>query len=90
MKNTSKKEKVNIRVTVAEKNRILRDAEKQKMSLSDYSREILLSPNRKIAKEGVAISNFLVKCQEMINYIYASYDVDEKLERMMDELWEIS
>ena len=51
MKNDAKKEKVNIRVTVAEKNKIIKDAEKLNMSLSDYSRAILLSPNKKIAKK---------------------------------------
>lgn len=90
MKNDAKKEKVNIRVTVAEKNKIIKDAEKLNMSLSDYSRAILLSPNKKIAKGDVVISNILVKCQEMINYIHDSYNVDGELERMMEELWEIS
>lgn len=90
MKNTAKKEKVNIRVTVDEKNKISKAAEKMNMSLSDYARMILLSPSKKITKGDVAKSNFLVKCQEIINYIEDEYDMNGELERRIEELWEIS
>ncbi|MCM1236057.1 MAG: hypothetical protein NC489_38710 [Ruminococcus flavefaciens] len=90
MKDDTKKDKVNIRVTKKEKNKILKDAKKLDMSISDYSRMLLLSPNKKVAAGNVVISNLLVKSQEMVNYIHDTYNADDKLERMMEELWEIS
>ena len=60
------------------------------MSVSDYSRMILLSQDRNRTAGNVLMSNMLVKSQELVNYIQDSYGNDKKLERMIEGLWEIN
>lgn len=89
MKKTVRNEKLNIRITSSEKNKISKRAEILNMSISDYSRMILLSQDRKKTSGNVIMSNMLVKSQEIVNYLQDTYGNDKKLERMMDKLWEI-
>ncbi len=89
MKEIIRNEKLNIRITSSEKNKISKRAEILNMSISNYSRMILLSQDRKQISGNVMMSNMLVKSQEMVNYIQKTYGNDGKLERMMDKLWEI-
>lgn len=88
MKKTVRNEKLNIRITSSEKNKISKRAEILNMSISDYSRMILLSQDRKKTSGNVIMSNMLVKSQEIVNYLQDTYGNDKKLERMMDKLWE--
>lgn len=90
MKETIRNKKLNIRMTSSEKNRISKKAEKLDMSVSDYSRMILLSQDRNRTAANVLMSNMLVKSQELVNYIQDSYGNDKKLERMIEGLWEIN
>ena len=89
MKKTVRNEKLNIRITSSEKNKISKRAEILNMSISNYSRMILLSQDRKQISGNVMMSNMLVKSQEIVNYLQDTYGNDKKLERMMDKLWEI-
>lgn len=89
MKETVRNEKLNIRITSSEKKKISKRAKILDMRVSDYSRMILLSQDRKQTSGNVMMSNILVKSQEMVNYIQEVYGNDGKLERMMDKLWEI-
>ena len=89
MKEILRNEKLNIRITSSEKNKISKRAEILNMSISDYSRMILLSQDRKKTSGNVIMSNMLVKSQEIVNYLQDTYGNDKKLERMMDKLWEI-
>lgn len=89
MKEILRNEKLNIRITSSEKNKISKRAEILNMSISNYSRMISLSQDRKQISGNVMMSNMLVKSQEMVNYIQKTYGKDGKLERMMDKLWEI-
>lgn len=59
------------------------------MSISNYSKMILLSQDKKQTAGDVIMSNMLVRSQEMVNYIQDTYGNDKKLERMMEKLWEI-
>lgn len=89
MKKDTRNEKLDVRVTSSEKNKILKRAKKLDMSVSNYLRMILLSQDKKTEGK-VVMGNMLVKSQELVNYIQDSYGNDKKLERMMDELWEIN
>lgn len=90
MKEVIRNNKLNIRVSSDEKKEILKKAKKMNMSISDYSRMILLSKDRKGITGNLMVSNILVKSQELVNYIQDSYGKDKELERMIDELWEIN
>lgn len=90
MKEVIRNNKLNIRVSSDEKKEILKKAKKMNMSISDYSRMILLSKDRKGITGNLMVSNILVKSQELANYIQDSYGKDKELERMIGELWEIN
>lgn len=90
MKEVIRNKKLNIRVSSDEKKEILKKAKKMNMSISDYSRMILLSKDRKGITGNLMVSNILVKSQELANYIQDSYGKDKELERMIGELWEIN
>lgn len=90
MKEVIRNNKLNIRVSSDEKKEILKKAKKMNMSISDYSRMILLSKDRKGITGNLMVSNILVKSQELVNYIQDSYGKDKELERMINELWEIN
>lgn len=90
MKEEIRNEKLNIRVNPDEKNKILKKAKKMNMSISDYSRMILLSKDRKGTTGNLMVSNILARSQQLVNYIQDSYGKDKELERMIDELWEIN
>lgn len=90
MKEDIRNEKLNIRVSLDEKSKILKKAKKMNMSISDYSRMILLSKDKKGTAGNLMVSNILTKSQELVNYIQDSYGNDKELERMINELWEIN
>lgn len=90
MKEVIRNNKLNIRVSSDEKKEILKKAKKMNVSISDYSRMILLSKDRKGITGNLMVSNILVKSQELANYIQDSYGKDKELERMIGELWEIN
>ena len=69
MKEILRNEILNIRITSSEKNKISKRAEILNMSISDYSRMILLSQDRKKTSGNVIMSNMLVKSQEIVNYL---------------------
>lgn len=90
MKENNRDKKLNIRISSSEKDKILKKAKKLNMSISDYSRMILLSRDKKKTAGNLMASNILAKSQELVNYIQDSYGNDKELERMIDELWEIN
>lgn len=89
MKENNRDKKLNIRISSSEKDNILKKAKKLNMSISDYSRMILLSRDKKKTAGNLMASNILAKSQELVNYIQDSYGNDKELGRMIDELWEI-
>lgn len=90
MKENNRDKKLNIRISSSEKDNILKKAKKLNMSISDYSRMILLSRDKKKTAGNLMAGIILVKSQELVNYIQDSYGNDKELERMIDELWEIN
>lgn len=90
MKDDIRNEKLNIRVSSDEKSKIMKKAKKMNMSVSDYSRMILLSKDKKGSVGNLMASNILAKSQELVNYIQDLYGNNKELGRMIDELWEIN
>ena len=90
MKEVIRNKKLNIRVSSDEKKEILKKAKIMNMRISDYSRMILLSKDKKGTEANLMVSNILIKSQELVNYIQDSYGKDKELERMINELWEIN
>ena len=90
MKNNLKKEKLNIRITSKEKKMLSKRAESTGMTISDYARMVLLSSDSKAGNGNIAMTVLLVGVQEIANYIEETYGEDEKLERKVKKLWEIS
>lgn len=83
-----KGEKITFRVRAAEKRRLCKKAEQEGLSVSEYIRKIVVSHEGKKGEKDVRSGILLVKTSEILNYIQEKYDVDRKLERMVDELWE--
>ena len=90
MKEVIRNKKLNIRGSSDEKKEILKKAKKMNMRISDYSRTILLSKDKKGTEANLMVSSILIKSQELVNYIQDSYGKDKELERMINELWEIN
>ena len=85
-----KKEKLNIRLMPSEKKRLVEKAEKNDMNVSDYVRKILFGKGKYQAERVDKIVYPLIKVQESANYINEKYSSgnDEKLERMLEEVWD--
>lgn len=88
MKNTLKKEKLNIRVCKEEKVRLKRNAKRINMSVSDYVRVKLFTPNKDGKDSKLLLGVMLVKVQEIVNYIQEKYGENDELKEMVEELWE--
>lgn len=89
MKNTVKKEKLAIRINSNEKKKLLSSAKRVNLNLSSYVRMKLFSPVNKGKSEesNLKIGRITVEAQEILNYIQDKYENDDKLERMVENLW---
>ena len=84
-----KKEKLDIRVSSKEKKKLLSSAKRIGLSLSSYVRIKLFSPDSKgrSAELRLKMGRITVETQEILNYIQDKYWEDEKLEKMVENLW---
>lgn len=92
MKKTVKKDKLDIRLSVSEKNRLVKYAKQRNMKLSEYARMKLFTFDKGKTEQKILISMLLVKANEILNFVQEKYVRDEsseKLERMVEELWEL-
>lgn len=89
MKKVIKKEKLDIRITLNEKRKLLRFAKRLNLTLSSYVRMKLFSPDSKMKNEELRLKMgyISIEAQEMLNYLQEKYKGDEELERMVRNLW---
>ena len=84
-KKVLKESSITIRIPEKDKRRLKIEAEKSCMTLSDYTRQILLE------EEGKSNLNYIslaVYCQELLNHIDSKYGIkDKKTERLVSEIW---
>lgn len=85
-KENKKTERITIRVTSKEKEKLTKAAKKQNMNLSEYMVNVGL--NRKLIsnKNNTGLCD-LITIQEMYNYIECNYGCDRNLERMCNQVW---
>lgn len=85
----AKKEKLNIRLSSDEKEKIETYALNNNMSVSEYARMKMLTRNKreKQPRNEVACA---VAVQQLVNYVQDKYisDEDTELERMVEDIWE--
>lgn len=82
-----KTDKITIRVTSVEKEKLHKAADKQHMSLSEYMITAGLNKKQNSCKDKSGLCD-LMTIQEICNYIEDNYEEDYQLERMCDKLWD--
>jgi uncharacterized protein (DUF1778 family) len=83
-KENNKSERIYIRVSEKQKNKIQKKADKNGMKLSKFILRTLESPR------GAVENSMRLRClvQDICNHIEEKYGSDEYLERLCEELWE--
>lgn len=91
-KKVKKKEKIEFRVTVREKNILKKRAEENDVSVSEYARDAAL--NKKVVKkplEDITIITIIAMITDILRYVEDRYDLqeDQILKRKVEEVWDI-
>ena len=91
-KAVKKKEKIEFRVTVREKNSLKKKAEENGVSLSEYARDAALKKKAvKKPLEDITIITIIAMTRDIVRYVEDRYDLreDQNLKRKVDEIWDL-
>lgn len=87
MKKATKQETLNVRIDATVKKKLVKCAERAGMSTSDYIREHLYHLAEKKGNSSILVGRNVVLVQEILNYVQEKYNMDEKLEGMVEKAW---